>query len=55
MRLAFYLLADPKMVIVEHGAMTPLTGCEEYSCPLPPPDEVLERLDAIAPGWRKES
>lgn len=50
--LAFRLLFDPKMVVLEHGAMTILTGCPDYGCPHPPSDEILARLEAIVPGWR---
>jgi hypothetical protein len=35
MRLAYWLLTDPEMVVKEHGALVPLVGCEEYGCPHP--------------------
>ncbi len=31
-RLAFLYLAHPELVVLEHGAMTPLVGCKEYGC-----------------------
>lgn len=33
MRLAYWWVTDPGMVVKEHGALTPLVGCEEYGCP----------------------
>ena len=33
--LAKAWLQDPKLVILMHGALTPLTGCEDYGCPHP--------------------
>jgi hypothetical protein len=35
MRLARHLLVDPELVVSEHGALTPLVGCEAYGCPHP--------------------
>jgi hypothetical protein len=32
-RLARWYLTNPENVIKEHGALTPLVGCEEYGCP----------------------
>ncbi|MBW3663546.1 MAG: hypothetical protein KY469_10640 [Actinobacteria bacterium] len=32
-RLAYWWLTQPDMVTLEHGALTPLVGCEEYGCP----------------------
>lgn len=32
-RLAYWWLVAPEMVVAEHGALTPLVGCEEYGCP----------------------
>lgn len=34
-RLAYLWVTDPGMVVAEHGALTPLVGCEEYGCPHP--------------------
>lgn len=34
-RLAMLYLANPEHVVLEHGALTPLVGCEEYGCPHP--------------------
>lgn len=33
--LAKLYLTDPKGVILEHGALTPLVGCKDYGCPHP--------------------
>jgi hypothetical protein len=30
--LARWYYQDPELVVLAHGAMTPLTGCEEYGC-----------------------
>lgn len=35
-RLASLWLTDPAMVVLEHGALTPLVGCKEYGCPHEP-------------------
>lgn len=40
-RLAWLYLTNPILVVAEHGAMTPLTGCEEYGCMHPRPDDVI--------------
>lgn len=32
-RLAYLWVTDPGLVVAEHGALTPLVGCEEYGCP----------------------
>ncbi len=32
LRLAWLYLTDPELVIREHGALTPLVGCEGYFC-----------------------
>jgi hypothetical protein len=45
-RLAFLYLTDPLLVIAEHGAMVPLTGCEDYGCAHPRPADVLEAVNA---------
>lgn len=34
-RLAYLWLTDPGLVVAEHGALTPLVGCETYGCPHP--------------------
>lgn len=36
-RLALWLLVDPEMAVQEHGALTPLVGCDDYGCPHPEP------------------
>lgn len=35
LRLAYLWVTDPGAVVAEHGALTPLVGCEEYGCPHP--------------------
>jgi len=42
--LAWMYLKDPLLVIAEHGALTPLVGCEAYGCHHPRPDDVMECL-----------
>lgn len=32
-RLAYWYVTDPGQVVAEHGALTPLVGCDEYGCP----------------------
>lgn len=32
-RLAYLWVTDPGMVVLEHGALTPLAGCDKYGCP----------------------
>lgn len=34
-RLGYWYATDPEMVVLEHGALTPLVGCDEYGCPHP--------------------
>lgn len=34
-RLGWWGATDPEGVVLEHGAMVPLTGCEDYVCPHP--------------------
>lgn len=46
-RLARLYLENPIFVIAEHGALTPLVGCEEYGCAHPRPLDVEEALDAL--------
>lgn len=45
-RLAWLYLTDPLLVIAEHGALTPLVGCEEYGCEHPRPADVLAAVEA---------
>lgn len=44
-RLAHLYVQNPLFVVAEHGAMTPLTGCEEYGCAHPRPDDVIAALE----------
>jgi hypothetical protein len=32
-RLARWLLTEPEMAVKDHGALTPLVGCDKYGCP----------------------
>jgi hypothetical protein len=32
-RLAYLWVTDPGAVVLEHGALTPLVGCDDYGCP----------------------
>ncbi len=32
-RLAYLWVTEPAAVVAEHGALTPLVGCEKYGCP----------------------
>jgi hypothetical protein len=34
-RLARWYVERPELVVLDHGALTPLVGCEEYGCPHP--------------------
>lgn len=43
--LALLYLTDPLLVIAEHGAMTPLVGCEDYGCAHPRPKDVIEAVN----------
>jgi hypothetical protein len=45
-RLAFLYLEQPLLVIAEHGALTPLVGCDDYGCAHPRPDDVEELVRA---------
>jgi hypothetical protein len=48
-RLAWLYLSEPLLVIAEHGALTPLVGCEEYGCAHPrPPDVIAAAEGAMA-------
>lgn len=42
--LARLYLENPLYVIAQHGALTPLVGCEEYGCAHPRPDDVMAAL-----------
>lgn len=39
-RLARWLLTDPELAVKDHGALTPLVGCEAYGCPHSEPAHV---------------
>lgn len=43
--LAWMYLKNPLFVIAEHGALTPLTGCEEYGCAHPRPPDVVAAIE----------
>jgi hypothetical protein len=45
-RLAWLYLTDPLLVFAEHGALTPLVGCDDYGCVHPRPADVIEALKA---------
>lgn len=45
--LARLYLDNPLFVIAEHGAMTPLTGCEEYGCAHPRPKDVMDAIEGL--------
>lgn len=45
--LARLYLENPIYVMAEHGALTPLVGCEEYGCAHPRPLDVEEALDEL--------
>ncbi len=47
-RLAWNYAHHPLLVVAEHGAMTPLTGCEEYGCAHPRDDEVVAAVEGLA-------
>jgi hypothetical protein len=42
--LARMYVANPLWVIAQHGALTPLVGCEEYGCAHPRPADVIASL-----------
>ena len=44
LQLAYDYLNDPDSVIIQHGSLVHLVGCEEYGCPHPPPEYVIEML-----------
>lgn len=45
-RLAYLWVTDPGLVVAEHGALTPLVGCDEYGCPHPDAeDDAPEQSD----------
>lgn len=43
--LAHMYVTNPLLVIAEHGAMVPLTGCEEYGCAHPRPADVMAAIN----------
>jgi hypothetical protein len=47
-RLAWLYLHKPLFVIAEHGALTPLVGCEKYGCVHPRPADVMAALDELS-------
>lgn len=46
-RLAHLYVTDPILVIAEHGALTPLVGCETYGCAHPRPEDVIEAMKKL--------
>lgn len=42
--LARLYVQTPLWVILEHGALTPLTGCEDYGCAHPRPKDVMDSI-----------
>jgi hypothetical protein len=46
--LARLYLENPILVVAWHGAMTPLTGCDDYGCAHPRPQDVLDAVAAQA-------
>lgn len=44
-RLASLYVQNPLWVVAEHGALTPLVGCEDYGCMHPREDDVLASLE----------
>lgn len=47
MRLARHQVTEPEMVYYDHGALTPLVGCEEYGCAHPRANlELFEQIIA---------
>lgn len=45
LRLASLYVQNPLFVIAEHGALTPLVGCEEYGCAHPRPADVIAAIE----------
>ncbi len=43
-QLASWYVQNPLWVIAEHGALTPLVGCDEYGCAHPRPQDVLDAI-----------
>jgi hypothetical protein len=41
-------------VVAEHGAMTPLVGCEDYGCQHPREQDVLDAVTAFDAQRQKE-
>lgn len=48
LRLARLYLMDPILVVAEHAAMSPLSGCEKIGCHHPRPADVEEAVTAIS-------
>lgn len=46
-RLAWSYLTEPLLVVAEHGALTPLTGCEDYGCAHPREADVVAAVEAL--------
>lgn len=44
-RLAWLYLTEPLLVIAEHGALTPLVGCDDYGCAHPRPLDIEEAIE----------
>lgn len=44
-RLAVWYLQRPALVILEHGTLTLLEGCERFGCPHPVPADLLDGFD----------
>jgi hypothetical protein len=53
-RLAWNYLAEPLLVVAEHGAMTPLVGCEDYGCQHPREQDVLDAVTAFDAAQSKK-
>lgn len=43
-QLAMYYVQNPLWVILEHGALTPLVGCDDYGCAHPRPADVMASI-----------
>ena len=43
-QLAAYYVQNPLWVILEHGALTPLVGCDDYGCAHPRPADVMASM-----------
>jgi hypothetical protein len=42
--LAWYYVQNPLWAILEHGALTPLVGCDDYGCAHPRPADVMASI-----------